>query len=71
MCGGTEISRWAKAKKTLGYYSRRKKSFDLEFTSGSITRQVIEFKAAVHECRTCGHVLSRIGTKGRQNTFTV
>jgi predicted RecB family nuclease len=55
-CGGTEIIRWAKGKPGSGYATRYKRSFDLVFTPGGIRRRVIECRAAVHECRTCGKV---------------
>ncbi|HEX4613023.1 MAG TPA: TM0106 family RecB-like putative nuclease, partial [Urbifossiella sp.] len=55
-CRGTDIARWPKAKPGCGYYTRAKRSFDLVFTPGGIRRRVIECRAAVHECRTCGKV---------------
>jgi hypothetical protein len=55
-CGGTDIIRWPKAKRGCGYHTRHKRSFDLVFTPAGIRRQVIECRAAVHECRACGKV---------------
>jgi predicted RecB family nuclease len=55
-CGGAEISRWAKGRRGSGYYTRHRKSFDLVFTPGGIRRRVVECRAAVHECGTCGKV---------------
>jgi predicted RecB family nuclease len=55
-CGGTDIARWPKAKPGCGYAPRCKRSFDLVFTPSGIRRRVIECRAAVHECRTCGKV---------------
>jgi predicted RecB family nuclease len=55
-CGGTDLARWPKAKRGCGFLTRHKRSFDLVFTPGGIRRQVIECRAAVHECRTCGKV---------------
>jgi hypothetical protein len=52
-CGGTEIIRWPKGKRGCGFNSRHKRSFHLVFTPSGIRRLVIEFRAAVHECRTC------------------
>jgi hypothetical protein len=53
---GKDIARWPKAKPGCGYAPRCKRSFDLVFTPGGIRRWVIECRAAVHECRTCGKV---------------
>jgi hypothetical protein len=55
-CGGTDLARWPKAKPGCGYHTRLKRSFDLVFTQGGIRRRVIECRAMVHECRTCGKV---------------
>jgi hypothetical protein len=51
-----DITRWPKAKQGCGYNTRYKRSFDLVFTPAGIRRRVIECRAAVHECRTCGTV---------------
>jgi hypothetical protein len=51
-----DIARWPKPKPGGGYHPRVKRSFDLVFTAGGIRRRVIECRAAVHECRTCGKV---------------
>src|SRR5262249_1087608 len=53
-CGGMDITRWPKAKRGCGYTTRYKRSFDLVLTPAGIRRRVIECRAAVHECRTCG-----------------
>ena len=53
-CSGTDLTRWAHGKRTLGRSTKHKKSFDLVFTSGGIKRKVIECRASVHECRGCG-----------------
>jgi predicted RecB family nuclease len=55
-CGGMDITQWPKAKPGCGYHTRLKKSFDLVCTPGGIRRRVIECRAMVHECRTCGKV---------------
>ena len=55
-CGGTDLAQWPKAKPGCGFNTRRKRSFDLVFTGGGIRRRVIECRAQVHECRTCGKV---------------
>jgi predicted RecB family nuclease len=55
-CGSTQITRWTKGKRGCGCYTRHKKSFDLVFMQGGIRRQVVECRAAVHECGTCGKV---------------
>jgi predicted RecB family nuclease len=55
-CGGMDITRWPKGKRGCGYKTRYKRSFDLVFTPAGIRRRVIECRAAVHECRTCGTV---------------
>jgi len=55
-CGGTDIARWPKTKPGCGYHTRLKRSFDLVCTPGGIRRRVIECRAMVHECRTCGKV---------------
>jgi predicted RecB family nuclease len=55
-CGATDIAQWPKARRGCGYKTRHKQSFDLVFTPGGIRRQVIECRAAVHECRACGRV---------------
>ncbi len=52
-CGGMDISQWPKGRRSRGYYTRYTRSFDLVFTPAGIRRQVIECRAAVHECRTC------------------
>jgi predicted RecB family nuclease len=53
-CGGAEITRLARGKRGCGHYTRHKKLFDLVFTPGGIKRRVVECRAAVHECCTCG-----------------
>jgi predicted RecB family nuclease len=55
-CGEMDIIRWPKGKPGCGYKTRYKRSFDLVLTPAGIRRRVIEFRAAVHECRTCGTV---------------
>jgi len=55
-CGGMDITQWPKGKPGFGYKTRYKRSFDLVFTPAGIKRRVIECRAAVHECRTCGTV---------------
>jgi predicted RecB family nuclease len=55
-CGGMDITRWPKGKRGCGYKPRYKRSFDLLFTPAGIRRWVIECRALVHECRTCGTV---------------
>jgi predicted RecB family nuclease len=54
ICGGTDISRWAKGKRISGYSTRGKKAFDLVFSSGGIKRKIIKCTTQVHECLTCG-----------------
>jgi hypothetical protein len=55
-CGGTEVTQWKKGKKVPGYSTKRKKAFDLVFTSGGIKRKVIECRTSVHQCCKCGEV---------------
>jgi predicted RecB family nuclease len=55
-CRGMDLARWPKAKRGCGYHTRYKRSFDLVLTPAGIRRRVIECRAAVHECRTCGTV---------------
>src|SRR5262249_35889265 len=55
-CGGTEVTQWKKGKKVPGYSTKRKKAFDLVFTSGGIKRKVIECRTSVHQCCKCGAV---------------
>src|SRR5262249_16726931 len=35
---------------------KRKKAFDLVFTSGGIKRKVVECRTSIHECCTCGEI---------------
>jgi hypothetical protein len=53
-CGGTEISRWSKGKKITGYATRKKRAYDLVFTSSGIKRRVIECRTSIHQCLGCG-----------------
>jgi predicted RecB family nuclease len=55
-CGGVEVIQWERGKKATGLSTRRKRAFDLVFTSGGIKRRVIECRTSVHECRSCGKV---------------
>jgi predicted RecB family nuclease len=52
-CGGTEITRWSKGMKVTGR-PRIKRMLDLVFTPSGIKRKIIECRAAVHECASCG-----------------
>jgi hypothetical protein len=53
-CGGKEITRWQKGKKIAGYSTRKKRAYDLVFTSGGIKRKVIECRTSIHQCLGCG-----------------
>jgi predicted RecB family nuclease len=53
-CGGTKIIQWSNGTRITGYSTKRKKAFDLVFTSGGIKRKVIECRTSIHECSTCG-----------------
>jgi predicted RecB family nuclease len=53
-CGGKEITRWQKGKKITGYLTRKKRAYDLVFTSGGIKRKVIECRTSIHQCLGCG-----------------
>jgi predicted RecB family nuclease len=55
-CAGTDIIQWEHGRRVTNQAPRRKRAFDLVFTSGGIKRRVIECRAAVHECRGCGRV---------------
>jgi uncharacterized protein (TIGR03067 family) len=55
-CGGMEIIQWPKGKQVIGYSTKRKKAFDLVFTSGGIKRKVVECRTSIHECCTCGEI---------------
>jgi hypothetical protein len=55
-CGGTKVIQWSNGKKVTGYFTKRKKAFDLVFTSGGIKRRVIECRSSIHECSTCGEI---------------
>jgi predicted RecB family nuclease len=55
-CGGTEVIQWPNGKKVTGYSTKRKKAFDLVFTSGGIKRRVVECRTSIHECSACGEV---------------
>lgn len=55
-CGGREVIQWSSGKKVTGYSTKRKKAFDLVFTSGGIKRRVIECTTTIHECSTCGEI---------------
>jgi predicted RecB family nuclease len=53
-CGSTELTRWAKGKRTAGLKPQHKRAFDLVFSSGGIKRKVIECRTSVHQCLGCG-----------------
>jgi predicted RecB family nuclease len=55
-CGEREIIRWKHGRRVTNQTPRHKRAFDLIFTNSGIKRRVIECRAAVHECRGCGHV---------------
>jgi predicted RecB family nuclease len=55
-CGGAEVIQWPSGKKVTGYSTKRKKAFDLVFTSGGVKRRVIECRTSIHECSTCGEI---------------
>jgi len=55
-CGGMELIHWERGKKVSGYSTKRKKAFDLVFTSGGIKRRVIECRTSIHECLQCGKI---------------
>ena len=54
-CGGTAIIRWRRGKRVTGG-PRVKRGYDLVFTPGAVKRRVIEVRAPVHECETCGKI---------------
>jgi hypothetical protein len=53
-CGGADIIRWEHGVRVTPKAPRVKRAFDLIFTGGSIKRRVIECRAPLHECRSCG-----------------
>lgn len=53
-CGGVEIIRWKHGRQRTNHAPRRKRAFDLVFTSGGIKRRVVECTTSVHECGGCG-----------------
>jgi predicted RecB family nuclease len=55
-CGGMEVAQWPNGKKVTGYSTKRKRAFDLVFTSGGIKRKVVECRTSIHECCTCGEI---------------
>jgi predicted RecB family nuclease len=55
-CGSGEIIRWEKGQAVAGRRPKRKRSFDLVFTSGGIKRRVVECRTRVHECLRCGAI---------------
>ena len=55
-CGGVEVFQWERGKRVTGLSTRKKRAFDLVFTSGWIKRRVIECRTSIHECSTCGKV---------------
>ena len=55
-CGGVELIQWPNGKQVTGYSTKRKKAFDLVFTSGGIKRKVVECRTSIHECCTCGEI---------------
>jgi predicted RecB family nuclease len=57
-CGCADLVQLPHGKRWTGHYSRHRTVFDLVFTAGGIRRQVIECRAAVHECRGCGNLFT-------------
>jgi hypothetical protein len=55
-CGGREIIRWAHGRRVTAKAPRVKRAFALIVTGGGIKRRVIECRAAVHECCSCGRI---------------
>jgi predicted RecB family nuclease len=55
-CGGMEVIQWPNGKKVTGYCTKRKKAFDLVFSSAGIKRKVIECRTSIHECCKCGEI---------------
>jgi predicted RecB family nuclease len=53
-CHGTDIIQLEKGNRANIKAPRVKRAFDLVFTGGGIKRRVIECKARLHQCRTCG-----------------
>jgi predicted RecB family nuclease len=53
-CRGTDIIQLDKGNRTTVKAPRAKRAFDLVFCGGGIKRRVIECKARLHQCRTCG-----------------
>jgi predicted RecB family nuclease len=54
-CSGTEIIQLTKGSQATIRAPGGKRAFDLIFTSGGVKRSVLECRARVHQCRTCGH----------------
>jgi predicted RecB family nuclease len=54
-CGGRAVARRTR-KKNVGGNPWVKRAYDLVFTRGAIKRKVIEYRAAKHECETCGAI---------------
>jgi predicted RecB family nuclease len=54
-CGSTQLNKLPKGRYFHGYSVKRKRAFDLVFTSGGIKRKVIECRTSIHQCKECGH----------------
>ncbi|MCI0458922.1 MAG: IS66 family transposase [Gemmataceae bacterium] len=55
-CGRTDIIQLEKGRQATGKAPRVKRAFDLVFTGGSIQRKVIDCRACLHPCRSCGEL---------------
>lgn len=53
LCSSSELTRLPKGLR--GCSTRRKRAFDLVFSTVGIKRSVIECRASVHQCEGCGH----------------